>query len=221
MLDLFAGAGGAAVGYSRAGFDVTGVDKLPHDDYPFPLVVADAMTVLAAPGFLASFDVIHASPPCQAYSTITPDSSRDSHPQLIAPCRELLLAWGGTYVIENVEGAMRELRQPIKLCGSSFGLAVRRHRYFETNPRLVLQPACQHRTQGRPIGVYGDRPQDDSEYRRPDGTRRGMKATTITEAADAMGISWMTTWDDLTDAIPPAYTEFIGAQLLDHLAVAA
>jgi DNA (cytosine-5)-methyltransferase 1 len=218
LLDLFAGSGGCAVGYDRAGFDVTGVDLLPHPEYPFPLVVGDALSVLRAPAVLASFDVVHASPPCQRYSTITPDSSRDSHPDLIAPVRDLLHTWGGLYVIENVEGARHELRDPIKLCGSSFGLEVRRHRYFETNiPDLILQPTCRHAEQGRPIGVYGDHPQDDEYYRRPDGTRRGNKAKSIDEARRVLDIDWMTDWDDLADAIPPAFTQFIGEHLIDSL----
>lgn len=222
LLDLFCGAGGCSVGYARAGFDVTGVDSLPHADYPYELIVDDAMNVLADRAFLSAFDVIAASPPCQGYSTITPDRARDKHPRLIEPVRGALLAWGGLYVIENVEGARRFLRDPLKLCGSSFGLAVQRHRYFETNaPRLILTPHCRHAEQGRPIGVYGDHAQDDEYYRRPDGTRRGNKAKSVEQAQQALGIDWMTEWDDLTDAIPPAFTEFIGAELLSILEVAA
>lgn len=218
LLDLFCGAGGCSAGFSRAGFDVFGVDRDAHPAYPFPMLVADAMAVLAIPAFLEGFDVVAASPPCPAYSTITMDPSK--HPRLIEPVREALKEWGGVYVIENVAGAARHMHNPVKVCGSYFGLAVRRHRFFESNAWLT-PTECDHATQGRPIGVYGDHPQDDEHYRRPDGTRRGNKAKTVAQAQEALGIDWMSDWDDLTDAIPPAYTEHIGAQLLAHLEEAA
>ncbi|MPZ74005.1 MAG: hypothetical protein GEU74_12380 [Nitriliruptorales bacterium] len=220
LLDLFCGAGGCSVGYHRAGFDVVGVDIEPHGDYPFELTVADAMDVLADRAFLNGFDVVHASPPCPRYSTITPAHARDSHPDLLPPVRAALKAWGGLYVIENVPGAVRYMENPTKFCGSSFGLEVRRHRFFESNAPLMSTP-CRHPEQGRPIGVYGDHAQDDSEYRRPDGTRRGHKAHDLDHAQRALGIDWMTEWDDLTEAIPPAMTEYIGGQLIDWLEVAA
>lgn len=208
LLDLYCGAGGAAMGYHRAGFDVVGVDKDPQPDYPFEFHRGDALEYLVENGH--RYAARHASPPCGGYSTITPDPTK--HPRHIAVVRILLRHIGGPYVIENVEGAQRQLIHPVKLCGSPFGLGVQRHRYFESNvPMFSL--ACQHALQGRPIGVYGDHPQDDSEYRRPDGTRRGQKARDVGQAREAMGIDWMG-WHGLTQAIPPAYTEYIGEHLL-------
>ena len=217
LLDLFAGAGGCAVGYDRAGFDVTGVDKAPHPDYPFPLVVGDALTVLAAPAFLEPFAVIHASPPCPRYSTATSTKNRHKHSDLIGPVRTALQSWGGTYVIENVPGA--PLIAPATLCGSSFGLRVRRHRLFESNAALMAVP-CHHHGHEY-VGVYGDHWDRPGGWLRPNGTSRGVKATSLADAQDALGIDWMTDWDDLTDAIPPAYCEFVGAQLRDSLVRAA
>lgn len=236
LLDLFCCEGGASTGYARAGFDVYGVDISPQEHYPFPLYVGDALalldTYLTYPESfvlfhgpsgvermrLADFDAIAASPPCQAHSTITPDKSK--HIDLIPPTRERLHSIGKPFIMENVEGASRAMENPVKICGSSFGLRVRRHRYFETNLEHVWSMPCRHAEQGRPIGVYGDHPQDDTEYRRPDGTRRGDKAKTVDEAREVMGMPWAT-WHGTTQAVPPAYTEFLGHQLAAHLAVSA
>lgn len=234
LLDLFCCEGGAAMGYHRAGFDVYGVDIVPQPLYPFPIAVADALVILrrlldgdtipfkGSDGHiewstLADFAAVHASPPCQAHSTITPDKSK--HVDLIPPTRELLSQLTVPWVMENVEGAKSALVHPMRLCGSSFGLRVRRHRYFESNVWLTSLP-CRHAEQGRPVGVYGDHPQDDGDYLRPDGTHRGSKATSVEDAQDAMGMPWAS-WHGNTQAIPPAYTEWIGAQLLQALEVAA
>jgi DNA (cytosine-5)-methyltransferase 1 len=210
LLDLFCCEGGAAMGYHRAGFDVTGVDINPQPNYPFDFLQGDALDIVAALGH--HFDVIHASPPCQAHSTITPDKGK--HVDLIPATRAALIATGKHYVIENVEGARRALIDPIKLCGSSFGLKVRRHRYFESNVWLTA-PACDHSKQGVPVGVYGGL--RTKHWARPTGTSRGLKATTVEEAQDAMGMEWAT-WHGVTQAIPPAYTEFIGHQLMEAIA---
>lgn len=214
VLDLFCGAGGAGEGYRRVGFEVMGVD-IEHHNYPCgTFEQADAMDVLRA--VVASehnVDVIHLSPPCQRWSTST--ANQDKHPDYIAPMRPLLKEWvagGGVYVIENVPRA--PLVDPIRLCGSSFGLMVRRHRMFESNVSLDTLP-CDHKAQGTPVGVYGDHP-DSREFLRPDGTRRGAKARTLEEGQRAMGIDWMT-WKDLTEAIPPAYTEYIGRQIMEKV----
>lgn len=193
-----------------------------HEDYPDPshsfvpldldvscrFILGDAMAALADRDFLNQYQVIAASPPCYAYSTITPD--RSLYPRLIAPVREALRAWGGVYVIENVEGAAADMPGAVKLCGSSFGLKARRHRLFESNLPLT-GPPCDHERQGTPVGVYGGHV-DPNTYARPNGKSRGYRATTTREAREALGISWLS-WSDLTDAIPPAYTEHLGSQL--------
>lgn len=228
LLDLFCCEGGASTGYARAGWDVVGADIEPQPNYPFPFLRANALEVLTvlidggAFNFrrhdgehrfltLADISAIHASPPCQAFSTITPAAARSNHPDLIAPTRFLLEMTGKPYVIENVEGARRMLLDPVKLCGSSFGIRVRRHRYFESNVAL-LTPPCDHARQPAPVGVYGDHA-DAREYLRPDGRRRGAKATSTDDARDAMGMPWAS-WHGLAEAIPPVFTEHIGVRLL-------
>lgn len=213
LLDLFCCAGGASTGYYRAGFDVVGVDISPQPHYPFEFHQADALVVLRGETDidLDEFDAIHASPPCQGYSTITGDA-RGRWPRLIPKVRSLLKRTGKPWVIENVAGARSVMPDAIALTGGSFGLQVRRLRLFESNiPMLAVPPVHQEQV----IGVYGQHP-DGREYLRPDGTGRGVKAHSLGEARYAMGIDWMD-WDELTEAIPPAYTEFIGRQLVDQL----
>lgn len=215
LLDLFCGAGGCSVGYSRAGFDViVGVDNRPMPNYPFEFHEADALCYLAKHGH--EFDVIHASPPCQAYSTATPISRRRRHKEhadLVAPTRDLLERVGVPYIIENVPSA--PLRPfSVLLCGSMFGLDVQRHRLFESSHLLFSPGDCQHsiwtprfrsldsrqKTLAKVIGVHGNlNYQGEAELRKK-----------------AMGIDWMNT-RELTQAIPPAYTECLGKQLLRHL----
>lgn len=213
VLDLFCGAGGCSVGYHRAGYDVVGVDIQAHPDYPFPIVVTDAVAVARIPELLDGFDLVHASPPCPRYSHSTNAAAREKHPDLVPPVRDALKAWGGTWVIENVPGA--PMTNAVILCGSMFGLGVRRHRLFDTNaPVMALH--CDHKVQGPTIGVYGNPDTLGAPRMRPDGSgSRGQKAGSVAEAQLLLGIDWMTDWDDLTDSIPPAYTEYIGRQILE------
>lgn len=206
LLDLFCCEGGAAVGYERAGFEVVGVDILPQPLYPFEFHQGDALKFVLEHGH--EFDAVHASPPCHFHSTITPDKSK--HVDLIPQTREALVALDLPYIIENVEGAKRSLIDPVTLCGSSFGLKVRRHRLFESN--IWLSPlTCDHGAQGTPVGVYGAL--RDGVWARPNGTSRGVKARTVEEAREVMGMPWAS-WHGTTQAIPPAYTEWLGSQLL-------
>lgn len=210
LLDLFCCQGGAGMGYRRAGFDVVGVDIEPQPHYPFEFIQTDALAYLAEHGH--EFDAIHASPPCQAYSDLKHAPNAKAHPELIEPTRELLRAIGKPWVIENVEGA--PLLNPIKLCGSMFGLGIegfqlRRHRLFEMEPRALFQPPeCRHA--GPVIGIYGQHVRSRSVWRGgadfPGRDKAGL-------AAEALGIEWMD-WHGMSQSVPPAYTEFIGAGLL-------
>ena len=228
LLDLYCGAGGAAMGYWRAGFDVIGVDVAPQPDYPFPFYRHDAIEFLkqvitppTEPSALPWWQpwelisAIHASPPCQASCALIKGSQRataDNHVDLIPQTRGLLDAAGLPYVIENVQGA--QVRRDLTLCGEMFGLGVIRHRYFECS-FPVEQPAhIKHRgrVRGWRHGQYYDGP-----YVAVYG-KGGGKAT-LAEAQAAMGIDWTDNLDSINEAIPPAYSEFVGVQLLDALAV--
>jgi DNA (cytosine-5)-methyltransferase 1 len=197
------------MGYHRAGFDVVGVDIVPQPNYPFEFHQLDVLTM----GWVwppVSFAAIHASPPCQAYSTTAALHDAD-YPRLIEPVRELLLETGLPFVIENVVGA--PLENPIRLCGSSFGLKVWRHRLFECHGfEVVLVPPCSHREHEEPIDVTGSGARRLGD--RPDGGGgNSRKPQSLEQARAAMGIDWMSR-AELAEAIPPAYTEFVGAHLL-------
>lgn len=206
LLDLFCGAGGAGAGYARAGFDVVGVDLAPQRRYPFPFVQADALEYLAEHGH--EFDAIHASPPCGDYSVMK-HATGNPHPRLIDPTRSLLEHVGLPYVIENVELAASKLRGPIMLCGTMFGLRIRRHRLFEISPEPpLLTPPCACRygvRDGRLIG------QMLSGKVAPGRTPR--HGYTESQRREAIGVPWMSTME-ARQAIPPAYTAWIGAALL-------
>lgn len=208
LLDLFCGAGGCTAGYQRAGFYVVGVDINPQPNYCGDVFIqGDALEILREWHFEA-FDAIHASPPCQRFSIAqNATQNEDAHPDLIDPTRELLLDTGLPYVIENVPRA--PLRSPITLCGKSFGLNVKRHRLFETNwPAYGADCPKAH---GYVISVFGTGAA--RETRRVDGKRPSVAAEV---ARRAMGVDWMRR-EEMSQAIPPAYTHFLGLQLRAYI----
>ena len=212
LLDLFCGAGGAAMGYHRAGFDVVGVDIKPQPRYPFTFHRGDAVEYALI--HHGGFHAIHASPPCQAFTTMSnrwrgAGGKADAHESLIAATRDAIAFVGIPYVIENVPGARRELRSPITLSGGMFGLRVERPRLFESSELLFTPPT---RKVADPIGVYGKAHDGRRLFTRADGSEQ-KAARSLEEARAAMGIDWME-WRELAEAIPPAYTEWIGRQLL-------
>jgi DNA (cytosine-5)-methyltransferase 1 len=213
ILDLFSCAGGAASGYARAGFDVVGVDIDPQPNYPFEHVVEDAMTYLARVDVAAEFDAIHASPPCQSFTAYRRKGHGvgDGYLNLIPETRQAFEAIGLPYVIENVAGA--PLDNAIQLCGSSFGLDVRRHRYFESNVALTAPP-CDHSWQTPRFTPASNR----TNLRRT--VEVGVWRIPLDVQQRAMGIDWMTL-HELSEAIPPAYTEWIGSQLIGAMELAA
>jgi DNA (cytosine-5)-methyltransferase 1 len=204
ILDLFCGAGGAAMGYHRAGFEVVGVDIKPQPNYPFKFVCGGAFGFLDLPE--ERFDAIHASPPCQSFTAYRRKGHGvgDGYPDLIAKTRALLQLSGLPYVIENVPGA--PLENPVQLCGSGFGLDVRRHRLFETSFPLMVPP-CAHGLQRPRFAQATNR----TNLRKT--VEVGVWRIPLDVQRAAMGINWMTL-EELSEAIPPAYTEHIGQALL-------
>jgi DNA (cytosine-5)-methyltransferase 1 len=213
MLDLFCCAGGAGVGYYQAGFEVVGVDIDPQPNYPLPFFQADVMGL--DPKLLELFDAIHASPPCQSYSDLAKrNKNADKWPRLVEPVREMLIASGRPYVIENVEGA--PLINPVVLCGTMFKeLRVIRHRLFETNWPLTQPP----HTKKHPLVHTLDKRK--AHYGKTDQYKDYVQVTgggncSVEAARSAMGIDWMTK-KEMNEAIPPAYARYIGEQLLNYL----
>jgi DNA (cytosine-5)-methyltransferase 1 len=216
LLDLYCGAGGASAGYHRAGFDVLGVDHLPQPNYPFPFIEDDALEFLAwlvgVGRFAGEFDAIHASPPCQAFTAYGRTGLVGPYPDLIAATRALLEQSGLPWLIENVPGA--PLHDPVVLCGTSLGIEVRRHRLFESSLPLLVPP-CAH-------GQFFERKYPGSSNR-PNGRtvcNVGEWRVPFDQQQAAMEIDWMTL-EELSEAVPPRYTEVVGAQVLQQLQVAA
>lgn len=221
ILDLFSGPGGAGKGYADAGFTVVGADIEPQPHYPYEFYQDDALNVLETllsggrwHGYtLHDFKAVHASPVCKSY-TICNLSPKENYPKQIAPVRERLLATGLPYIIENVMGAKRFMQARFMLCGTMFGLPIQRHRLFETNVNAWWCPPRTCVNAGATIGIYGHSIWDSSKpgTTRKDGRKRA-DSVAASIGRDAMGISWMNKVE-LAQAIPPAYTRWIGERLL-------
>lgn len=218
-LDLFCGAGGATKGLQRAGFRVVGVDIKPQPRYCGEVFIqANAMEF-----DVSGFDFVWASPPCQHYCAMKTMLNRREHPDLIAQVRIALESSGIPFVIENVFGA--PLNEPVMLCGSFFnlgagGFQLRRHRYFESNLPLRVTARCRHAR--RTVGVYGAKARDIAEekrhYSKPKSDRGVPVGVVLSQSVgfEAMGINWMNI-GEAAEAIPPAYSEFIGRQIAEMI----
>ena len=204
-LDLFCGAGGASMGLHLAGFDVTGVDIRPQPRYPFTFVQADALTYP-----LEDYDFVWASPPCQQYTAMLNHGQVErNYPQLIGAVRDRLTAWGGVWVVENVPGAPLE-GWVIMLCGAMFGLRVYRHRHFECSVPVLspLHPAHAMRVERASLI-----PSEASGLFASVVGKHGRTAL----ARKYMGVDWVMSDVELSQAIPPAYSEYLGRQIIAQL----
>lgn len=207
ILDAFCKAGGCGYGYHLAGFEVVGVDIEPQPRYPFTFIQADAMDFI--PEYAGDFHVIHTSPPCQKYCRLNYLHKRE-YPDLLEAVRELLIATGKPYVIENVPEA--PLINPLILCGTMFSLRTIRHRAFETNPPIWWPPhQCYHWGKSTPKGKH-------STFANGDFITITGHNFLVGEAREVFGTPWMTQ-DELREAIPPAYTKWIGERLIEKLAL--
>lgn len=222
LLDLFCCAGGAAKGYADAGFEVVGVDLERQPRYPFAFIQADALSLDIR--FLRHFDAIHASPPCQGYSPMRHAPKAKGAPQLIAPTRAMLERAGRPWIIENVEEARWDMRDPITLCGSMFeglgteGAWLKRHRLFEASFPISAPSACDHDPERPVVGVYGGHARIRSAKHGGRGTRDVWANGHKPAMSEAMGGMEWATCAEMSEAVPPAYTAHLGRQLLDHLA---
>jgi DNA (cytosine-5)-methyltransferase 1 len=229
VLDLCCGAGGASEGYYRAGFDVVGIDHVKQPHYKFEFILADALPYLINNWLRieAEFDLITGGPPCQKYSDLTPDAYKAGHSDMLEHVLAFLRTKNKPYIIENVSGARRHMINPVMLCGSMFGLPIWRHRYFENNLDIFASPACCNH-ELIPILVSGvtrrtQTPKVVVSGRSSFGWREGIqrrKENTAEEKRQAMGINWMTE-KEVTQAIPPAFTHWLGQQAINYLAAQA
>ncbi len=214
VLDLFCGGGGVSQGYADAGFAPVGVDKALQPNYPFEFIQGDALDVLRDKDFLNAFDFIHASPECYAHSRLAAiwkarwgaDVWAEKHPDQVPETRRLLIASGKPYIIENV--ARKPLVNPFMLCGTFFNLKVYRHRFFESNIFLLAPQHVPHRDNCPAVG----RGKSNKGFISVTGHGGfGFQGGTA-YAKKAMGIDWMSR-KELSLAIPPAYTQWIGERV--------
>lgn len=205
VLDTYSCQGGAAKGYSDAGAEVTGVDLVHQPRFPFAFIQADAIEYIREHGH--EYDLIHASPPCQHDSDCQRIMGND-HPDLIGPTREALELTGLPYVIENVGGAVPKLKNPVELCGAMFALETYRHRYFEVSGFTLTAPEHPEHTARQVKMGRAPRP---GEFIQAVGNFSG-----VSRVREDWGVPWMNR-DGIREAIPPAYTEYIGRQFISHL----
>lgn len=218
LLDLCCKAGGAGKGYADAGFEVVGVDRDPQPRYPFAFRQADMFDL--EDDFLAGFDAIHASPTCQGYTELRHAPGTKEHPRLIGEVRTMLIATGKPYIIENVRAAAWDMRDPITLQGDMFGLGAQgcrllRERLFEVSFPVGPLPAI-IASDLPVIGIYGGHARRRAARAGGRGTRDVWEGGHQAAASEAMGIDWMTL-SELSEAIPPAYTRFVGSRLMTIL----
>lgn len=221
VLDLFCGAGMAGDGYAQAGFDPTGVDIVIRAAYPYEFKWGNALAILKDRAFVESFDLIHASPPCQAHTRAKhlreAQGGRSRHGDLLTPTLELLRSYDVPWVVENVVGAPG-MEDAVIECGSAYGLKVRRHRLFLASFPLVGS-GCKHAEQGKPVGVYHVMGDTCKGICKKTGKLviGGSTANTVEEGLEAMGVDRPLTWDELKEGFPPAYTRHVGEQAMAWL----
>lgn len=221
VLDLFCGAGMAADGYAAAGFDAVGVDIVIRPAYPYEFKWANALAVLADRAFVESFDLIHASPPCQAHTRAkhlrNAQGGTSRHGDLLTPTLRLLRSYSVPWVVENVPGSPG-MEDAVVQCGSAYGLKVRRHRLFLASFPLVGS-GCRHAEQGKPVGVY--HVMGDTCKGKCKKTGKlvigGSTARTEAEGLEAMGVDRPLTWQELKEGFPPAYTRHVGLQARKYI----
>lgn len=221
VLDLFCGAGMAGDGYAQAGFEPTGVDTFLRASYPYRFVWANALAVLGDRAFVSQFDLIHASPPCQAHTRAKhlreAQGGRSRHGDLLTPTLALLRTYDIPWVVENVVGAPG-MEDAVVECGSAYGLKVRRHRLFLASFPLVGS-GCKHKEQGKPIGVYHVMGDTCKGVCKKTGKLvvGGSTAKTLEEGMAAMGVDRLMPWDELKEGFPPAYTRHVGEQAMAYI----